>query len=468
MAASDNQGLQIALIVFVILTIMLSVATFMLFNSAQDAELRSQADREEATRSMAAVRANEEEIEQLKRLIGVDPGLKLPDVQRQASEDMERFAATVPEEQRFYRPALEYLAGVLRGVNSELVDEKSTTLTLAARNEERDEIKQSQIDEHSKHADEARADLAKRTQDFAEARAELERRLREREQEVQQLRTQTETATAASRREIDDLTAQLRLKEEQLKKVLEEIEGLRQETFEVADGYVREVDARRGLVWIDLGEADHLRRQVTFSVFGPDANNFRKIVRKGAIEVTQILGPHLAEARITEDTILDPFIRGDQIHTPLWKPGRPERFALAGFMDLDDDDQSDRDRVRDLITMAGGLSDAELTDTGETLGAMTLDTRYLVLGQSRPEVEQGLGEWEAKAQELGVERISLSRFLDYVGWTDPERTLRYGRSRPSEYAPAEPDGGRPVSSGVLGEQFQPRRPRSQGGSTYRD
>ena len=56
MASSENQGLQIALIIFVMLTIILSVTTFVFFRQADEATIRSIADSKKATDADTALR----------------------------------------------------------------------------------------------------------------------------------------------------------------------------------------------------------------------------------------------------------------------------------------------------------------------------------------------------------------------------------------------------------------------------
>ena len=83
---------------------------------------------------------------------------------------------------------------------------------------------------------------------------------------------------------------------------------------------------RNGIVWINVGRADGLQPLMTFSVYPDDISDLSKGAVKGSVEVTKILGDHMAEARITDDTITDPFMPGDKIDTSLWSPG--EQSAL--------------------------------------------------------------------------------------------------------------------------------------------
>ena len=143
----------------------------------------------------------------------------------------------------------------------------------------------------------------------------------------------------------------------------DQIEQMTTTKIDVFDGEIRWVDQRLGMVWINLGRADALPRQITFSVYPPDTTDLTAAGgQKASIEVTQILGDHLAEARMLDDTISNPIIPGDKIHTPLWAPGEKKHFALAGFMDVFGDGKSHLQTVIDLIKMNDGIVDAYIDE----------------------------------------------------------------------------------------------------------
>jgi hypothetical protein len=201
-------------------------------------------------------------------------------------------------------------------------------------------------------------------------------------------------------------------------------------------------------------------------VYGVDENNLTEKTRKGKIEVTRIVDRNQAEARITESTLRDPILRGDRIYSPVWHPGRPTHFAVAGFIDLDGDGQSDRKLVLDLIRLNGGVIDAEVDDEGNSTGRMTVNTQYLVLGE-RPrenataELLNKYGQIISEAQHLGVEQINSQDLLDRMGYTSDERTVRLdGTGRPEDFIP-KPDPKAPAAAGGGGsvsDTFKKRRP----------
>ena len=167
-------------------------------------------------------------------------------------------------------------------------------------------------------------------------------------------------------------------------------------TYERPDGEVTLVNSRANTVWINLGSADSVERQMIFSVIDQNETGVTKSKVKGRVEITQVKDQHTSEARILEEAELaNPIMKGDKIYSPSFRKGQKTRFALAGLIDIDKDGKSDQTKVKALITMNGGLVDAELLEDGSIAGKMTADTRYLVKGdtphgQDEPETDRRL------------------------------------------------------------------------------
>jgi len=248
----------------------------------------------------------------------------------------------------------------------------------------------------------------------------------------------------------------------QFKQKSEEFDKIRAATFDAPEGEVRWVNQRNGAVWINLGKADGLPTQMTFAVYPADITNMNTSARKASLEVTQILGDHLAEARITADKADDPVMPGDKINTPLWNPGEIRHFALTGFLDIDGDGKNDLSTVRDLITMNGGVVDCYLDETGHVVGKMTLNTRYFVAGE-RPDdkdtdraIREGYSKMEVEQEQLGTRKISLQELLNQMGWKKPASVVHYGRSASAEDFQAKPEPGKQKTA--PGNVFTPRQP----------
>jgi hypothetical protein len=234
--------------------------------------------------------------------------------------------------------------------------------------------------------------------------------------------------------------------------------------FDVPEGTIRWVNQRTGTVWIDLGRADSLQRQVTFSVYPADITDLSAGSKKGSIEVTQVLGDHLAEARVLDDRLADPIISGDKIFTPVWTPGQKQHFALAGFLDIDGDGRSDLQTVIRLITMNGGVVDCYIDDKGKRVGEMTVNTRYMVKGTAPTEKAQlemikEFSNMRDEAQRLGVEQVQLADLLQRMGWKNQTPVVRYGRgANPKDFAPKAEEGSQRTAPGNVSDVFKQRQP----------
>jgi hypothetical protein len=202
----------------------------------------------------------------------------------------------------------------------------------------------------------------------------------------------------------------------------DKLKGMDEKSFEVPDGKVTWVNQRSNVVWINLGLADGLQRQQVFSVYDQKSSSFEDAAPKGTIEVTRIIDSHSAEARITTDELTDPLLPGDIVFSPSWTPGRKIHFALAGLLDYNGDGKSDARLVKNVISVNGGVIDAEVDETGKrTGGPLSIHTRYLVQGErpdesSSAEVLAKYGEISAEADRLGIERISVEKLLEFMGY----------------------------------------------------
>ena len=67
--ARENQGLQIALIVFVMLTLILGVTTYLFFRQYEEATLRETTKANQLTTATKLAADNESDVKELKRLI---------------------------------------------------------------------------------------------------------------------------------------------------------------------------------------------------------------------------------------------------------------------------------------------------------------------------------------------------------------------------------------------------------------
>lgn len=203
----------------------------------------------------------------------------------------------------------------------------------------------------------------------------------------------------------------------------------------------------------------------------------KKLESKGRIEVVRIVGPHQAECRILEDKASDPILPGDWIHSPAWSPGQRLHFALVGFMDIDGDQDSDRETIRHVITMNGGVIDTEIKDDGiRDTGKMSVNTRYVVVGDvsetgnlkitNRDAYKKTYNAFVDEMTLFSVEKISVQQLLDMMGWKPEEKTTGLGGGIDTGFRPRTPYGGKaaaPKVPGAPGEAAPPAGAPSEPG-----
>jgi hypothetical protein len=101
-------------------------------------------------------------------------------------------------------------------------------------------------------------------------------------------------------------------------------------------------------------------------------------------------------------------------------------FAVAGFIDITEDNENDIELLRSLISLNGGVIDDEVS----------VQTRYLIEGTAPDAAGGGAGtdtekaDFSAKvaaASEIGVDRLSVDKFLSLMGWRADVESVTLGR-----------------------------------------
>lgn len=486
-ASRESQGLQIAVIIFAVLTIILAVTTYIFYAQSETARKdmeAAQTAKKQADDKFAAVFYQNQA---LKFVIGygsVDRPTVLAakppggaddpvvvDVLRKFDTDMAMYAQQVGEQGASNYVVLpNFLLGIITNKQVASVDASEETKRVQAKSTQDLTAEQARTKVAEDAQAKAHADLLTEKDTYNKDRDVA---VKEKERVAAQLVTQAgvmKKEREDSQKAIATLSGQLtqlqQLAETMKKKVID-INNTTVNRFEQPDGRVTLVNQAQRLVWINLGQKDGLQRQTTFAVFDHDENGVAQAEPKARLEVVRIVGDHLAECRILEDKPADPILQNDVIFTPAWSPGLKVHFALVGFMDIDRDSVSDREQIRNVIQMSGGIIDAELSDDGTRTGNLTVNTRYLVLGE-KPNERSGtrmLQEYNfmlGEVNKYGTETINVQKLMAMMGYKPEERKVELGTNAaknefkkrgPAKAAPA-PVGGEPA--GVPG--FAPAAP----------
>jgi hypothetical protein len=230
-------------------------------------------------------------------------------------------------------------------------------------------------------------------------------------------------------------------------KIREELDTIKQVSFEVADGLIRKVDNSSRMVWLNIGSADRIQPRITFSVYDRESSGIGRGMEgiKGKIEVTRVIDANMSEAKILEEDLYRPMSAGDQIYSPLWNPGRVENFSFIGIIDIDNDGRDDREQLHQIVATSGAKIDNEVNEKGERIGkGITESTKFLVLGEipeiadlatdaekaAVTKINEHLTEMRREARLNGVRLVSLTDFLAYIGYKAKRRLFQPGQERP--------------------------------------
>jgi hypothetical protein len=218
------------------------------------------------------------------------------------------------------------------------------------------------------------------------------------------------------------------------------------------------LDRRGTMPYINLGSADHVTPQLTFSVHGVGPNGKPLPTVKGTIEVVKVLNDHLSQARVTSvsDPGRDPILKGDLLFNPSWHPTQKKHIALAGLIDLVGDGRDSlpemlRGLRRFNIEVDTWMSPKDASVQGK---GITNQTDFLVVGsgsegltgaRSRdpkfgPALDKAIKDLKEKAAANGVAIVSLKKYMELIGYRVP-RVLPQSTDRPL-LEPYTPRGAR--------------------------
>jgi hypothetical protein len=492
MAARENQGLQIALIIFVMLTIILSVTTYIFFDNNKKAIGDAKAATEKAAKAESErakiTLENESFLALLNQPIAEAAVVRKIDEllsELNAAKDSHKNAIDIMTKNR----DLLYKYSALAGQNTKIenfpellikqgdaVREKEGKLVAHKAAEE--EAKQALASVKSKLEAEVAAAKAETTKSQGEygvfsgtwkrdlaalgqSKIETEKKIEERVAENQALQDKVANITKKATVEIKGYVNT----NKSLKDALDLYKDPRPT---LTDGQIVYVDERTKSAYVNIGSADSLQRRVSFSVYDRGTNDVATAVKKGAIEIIDIIDDKLSRARIIENSVNDPILPGDFIDSTLWYPGKRLKLAIAGAIDFDKDGVSDRAKLKDIITANGGTVIADVTERAEVTGAITPDTEQVIVGRgpderTDPKFQKAWNDMMADAKKYNVQIIPLPQFLDKVGYTaNSQNSQDAGNQRLMDTKPKAKD-----NSGQIVPGFTPRTaPAGSGNSAF--
>jgi hypothetical protein len=199
------------------------------------------------------------------------------------------------------------------------------------------------------------------------------------------------------------------------------------------DWRIVRMDDRGTHPYINLGSVDQVKPRLTFNVYGVSADGRPNPQPKATIEVVNVLGPHLSQARITSvrDSNRDPVTERDVIYNASWNPFIKKRIAIAGIIDLGDGRDSLMEFMRNLERQNVVVDAYEDPKDGSMKGQITYQTDFLVLGglparggigrmgEAEKRIIEGRKHMQDEAKKYGVEVKNLGNYLELIGYPLP-------------------------------------------------
>jgi hypothetical protein len=363
---------------------------------------------------------------------------EVTEIQKKYVADMALFGPNVSEKN--YRKLVETLMQTVRERNLQVDAQAKREEDLKVRYDATIKQETEARDAERKKAEQLAAQLEQTQVNYAQKEKERQEEITKIQQDRQKLAKQSETEKRAYLAEIDKLTKkrdELAKQNEFLGRQLEEIRG---EDFQYPQGKITEVTDGGRTVYLNLGKADGLRPGVRFSVLEEETTKVADAKPKARLIVVDVnqQTDHLSRARVLPDARPTTILRGDKIYSPVWQPGREVVFGLVGKMDYDNDGKDDREALKALIASSGGKVSVDMRPDGRTEGALTPNTRWLVIGDefkvlgggalegSNEIIAKRRAELEQQAKSLGIGRMDIDKLMGYLRGTGEEDVIPLG------------------------------------------
>jgi hypothetical protein len=447
MAARENQGYLIAVILLVLLTVVLAIATYFGFTNQNEFANQRDSARAELAKANQARDAYEAQAALMKAYIGMPnysiAGAATSMSQLEASGDTElvnqakQITDQYNQDMALHTNKPDSVDATYRGLLSDLVtainDLHNTKAVLDnqikdAQDKLRTELaaKDKELEEKDRQLAASRDDLVKERESHDRTRTELQDSLNIAESSVKDLSTKLSSATATIEQNQKTFNGELDKRTNRIADLMSELEDLRKKETDVPDGQIVGVAPILGKVTINLGSADNLLPNQTFAVFDHQKTHFTDGEEKARIEVTRIIDSHLAEGRITDQSNSNPILIRDFVVTSTWDPGYAVPIAIVGVIDMDGDSQSDLARLISIVEQNGGKVVAYHDEEGNVVGKIDENTRLFVVGD-KPlgKMNDGFNVLKKQRDTYQVREISVRELLNSMGYRSEAKIQRF-------------------------------------------
>jgi hypothetical protein len=484
----SKQAYIIALVFFVLLTIILGVTTWLGYSGQKQLE----ADKKKADENATAVTGQRDaalaQLAALKLAVGikdVKPEDLLGNPKKPEGDDLVK----------------KWLGNLVRWDESQGKPQRSMIELLATAQEsvkQREgalQTSEAKAKEEAQHSEELltaeRAKTAKQQQEITRLQGQVKE---ERDSHTQAFKDQSKLYASVRdekeklRKDQEDQKDDLQKKIDKLTKTKSDLQknldrftkAQKQEdyiAYEKPLGKIAAIDPRGSYAYINLGSADHVKPQLTFSVFSGTESYRQGQEPKASLEVIRAVGPHESEVRVSNvrDEGRDPVVRGDLIYNPAWSPTLKQHIAIAGIIDITGDGRDSTPEVVRNLKRQNIVVDAYLdVHDASVHGEITRQTNYFIMGETpsldatagieqaasmnekKRDVALRMHEMEDTARLKGVAIVSARRFLLLIGYPMPRTVAKPDYIEEGVKEVPQDPGARPQPSG--GDAGKAKRP----------
>ena len=451
--------LSIALIVFVLLTFVLTFATYFMFKQRMDEQLKAEVAEKAVSEKQGELLEAQQDLEKFRQVVGEQEGTPAQTTEDNFNKLLADEFAGFNEDPKSYAKLVGWLRGQMR-----TKDESVQTAVGKAKDAEAAATKSSAEAAETEKTAAAEVQAAKQQQD--DAKKAFDAQWAGHEAEQKKLLDGKETAEQKSKRlemliskiadggqylsstrqkdfaqretaedQLGVIYAELRDRAKAIEEQNKILAGLRvadrklqekvlastpnDDRIDGLDGRILLVNETTRSVLVSCSSTRGIRPGMVLHVFPPDDSRPQLGDRKGTVEVTDIEGPSLVRASIRRDSIRTPIVTGDGVATSLWTAGVAPEVVIVGFVNLDNDGAADNKRLAEIVERAG----ARVAQSVSTMTAMVVDG-------GKPPPQSGEREVEAFAEEarrqrrsveaakqFGVKVVGIDALLDMLGLT---------------------------------------------------
>jgi hypothetical protein len=189
------------------------------------------------------------------------------------------------------------------------------------------------------------------------------------------------------------------------------------------DGRILSVNELDRTVLVSVGRTTGLRAGLKFNVYDPTDPQPQIGSKKAVVEVVAIESDSLVRCRVRKDSTRDPIIPGDVVATSLWSPGTPLEVVIVGVTQFGGEPEGDRQRLEQLVERVGGtVADTVSPSTTMVVDAGVpqskgIDAEGQVASRkfwSAKQKERRVSQMKA-AEQMGIKVTAIEPFLDMLG-----------------------------------------------------